>query len=95
MPELVCAADDPRWLAERRKGVTATAITGPLLTVAIDDWDWLRDRIAEQAEENIPRTAIIASTSDIPRSCICAWRWQSWRWQRIQTYLACPWHGRG
>jgi len=27
MPELVCAASDPRWLAERRKGVTATDIT--------------------------------------------------------------------
>ena len=27
MPELVCAADDPRWLAERRAGVTATDIT--------------------------------------------------------------------
>jgi len=24
MPELICAADDPRWLEERRKGVTAT-----------------------------------------------------------------------
>jgi putative phage-type endonuclease len=30
MPELVCAADDPRWLAERRKGVTATDITAIL-----------------------------------------------------------------
>lgn len=31
MPELVCSADDPRWLEERRRGVTATeivAITG-------------------------------------------------------------------
>ena len=27
MPELVCRADDPAWLAERRKGVTATDIT--------------------------------------------------------------------
>jgi putative phage-type endonuclease len=24
MPELVCAANDPRWLEERRKGITAT-----------------------------------------------------------------------
>jgi len=30
MPELVCAATDPRWLAERRKGVTATDITAIL-----------------------------------------------------------------
>jgi putative phage-type endonuclease len=30
MPELVCAAADPRWLAERRKGVTATDITAIL-----------------------------------------------------------------
>lgn len=27
MPELICSADDPRWLTERRKGVTATDIT--------------------------------------------------------------------
>ena len=27
MPELVCAADSPDWLAERRKGITATDIT--------------------------------------------------------------------
>lgn len=27
MPELVCAASDPRWADERRKGVTATDIT--------------------------------------------------------------------
>jgi len=27
VPELVCAADDPRWLAERRRGITATDIT--------------------------------------------------------------------
>jgi hypothetical protein len=27
MAELVCRADDPRWLAERRRGVTATDIT--------------------------------------------------------------------
>jgi len=27
MPELVCSADDPRWHAERRAGVTATDIT--------------------------------------------------------------------
>jgi len=26
MPELICAADDPQWLAERRKGVTASDI---------------------------------------------------------------------
>jgi putative phage-type endonuclease len=30
MPELVCAASDPRWLAERRRGVTATDITAVL-----------------------------------------------------------------
>ena len=30
MAELVCAATDPRWLAERRKGVTATDITAIL-----------------------------------------------------------------
>lgn len=27
MPELICSADNPRWLEERRKGVTATDIT--------------------------------------------------------------------
>lgn len=27
MPELICAAGDPRWLDERRKGITATDIT--------------------------------------------------------------------
>jgi hypothetical protein len=26
MPELVCSSDDPQWLAERRRGVTATDI---------------------------------------------------------------------
>jgi len=30
MPELVCAAADPRWLEERRKGVTASDITAIL-----------------------------------------------------------------
>ena len=30
LAELVCAATDPRWLAERRKGVTATDITAIL-----------------------------------------------------------------
>jgi putative phage-type endonuclease len=27
MAELICSADDPRWLTERRKGITATDIT--------------------------------------------------------------------
>lgn len=27
MPELICAADDPRWLSERQRGITATDIT--------------------------------------------------------------------
>lgn len=36
MPELVCAADDPRWLAERREGVTASEIPAIL---GISPWE--------------------------------------------------------
>lgn len=39
--------------------------------------------------------AIVASTADIPRSCICTWAWSWSRWHLIDTYLACPWHGKG
>jgi len=36
MPELVCAADDPRWQAERQRGITATDI--PVI-LGLTTWD--------------------------------------------------------
>lgn len=38
MPELVCSADDPRWLEERRRGVTATEIVA-VIGLAPEAWE--------------------------------------------------------
>jgi YqaJ-like viral recombinase domain len=38
VPELVCSADDPRWLEERRRGVTATEIVA-IIGLAPEAWD--------------------------------------------------------
>jgi hypothetical protein len=46
-------------------------------------------------EDPVTYGAIVASTADIPRSCICTWHWQRHRWHLDATFLGCPWHGRG
>jgi hypothetical protein len=38
VPELVCSADDPRWLEERRRGVTATEIVA-IIGLAPEAWE--------------------------------------------------------
>lgn len=47
------------------------------------------------AEGPVTYGATVASTASIPRSCICTWTWQQYRWHLINTYLGCPWHGKG
>lgn len=65
------------------------------------EWDAIR---AEWAAELAPvvrrqmRRSILATASDIPRSCFkCRWCWRikQQRWTIIQVFPGCPWHGKG
>ena len=35
------------------------------------------------------------ATAAAAEACICTWTWQHYRWHLINSFLGCPWHGRG
>lgn len=59
------------------------------------DVDQITSSALDYVQGPVTYGAIVASTADIPRSCICYWDWYHSRWHLITTYIGCPWHGRG
>ena len=77
--------------AGRRLGVTAR-------TIERDKAELARRAAARPAPARPSRLAVPreqARTRDIPRTCLCEWRYQ-WgppgRWARSWAYPDCPWH---